>query len=1043
MSQCNIQGAAKYLEELQAKLKAVDNTSASELIGSIYTPVADNMLAIRHASSFAGLGNINIHKPYEEYLLESPRPKKSKKQKVPKQQAPVTPPKTEAIAGLELDKVHTLPIGNFMDVIDQIAAHVDSNRNLNTPSPEVQENLKVFSDVIRRYIAGSSRQVKIKLVPHIDRGKVERQPLGTYNRKSGTITIAVSPDGTKVSPYALHVPTAKVILHELVHQLTVDTLAKSPELTAKVTKLMDYAKQAYIKKYGKEPEYAAGTATYGLTHPAEFVAEAYTSIEMQEMLADIAPTKHKTILQRTKDIFKELIGIAKKGDPETYTLLEEALELVDEVMADAPPWIEGDAQITEGIIPPSSNNPTLEAQEGPVNAEVTYDMYSTNLLASNPDKVFVFGDNDKRSGKGGQAAVRNEPNALGIRTKKAPSNLPRAFYTDKELDENKAKIDEDIATIKAAGKDVVFPAGGLGTGLARLGEKAPKTAQYLHDRIQQEFGVSVRTGVTTEGHTTPAIIEDADTPSSTGSYKITGDMKTNEGQTEAINTIMEWFKGAKRGESFLLQGRGGTGKTTVINVLLRELGINPSQVAFATPTNKAKKVIRKANENTQYGGSSYYTIAQILSLKPRFDNDGNQIFETDQYAEEVELPKVLVVDEASMLHSSNYDELMYKAAQFGTKVIFMGDNAQLPPIGDPRAPIKSVVFDDNLNTSYALNQLMRQAEGSPIISFTSRLIDIVNQIEDVLSHGATPQSVKQRLNLTTFDGNVYSKVDADGNGVVMTNEQFNDILPSFLDDYKKNPEGTKYIGFNNHKHANTIQKTNMIRSSLYGDQASQEKFIKGEPLMLNGPYISNLAADELEIFDNGEEFTVISSKKRKLRLPYKVGKKVITTKESIEIYEIEAKDNASGKTVQLRTPVGTAQEVRAFIEKEKENTIANGANPAGAYTLISTLGGDLSHGYIINSHRSQGSTYNTVYMDLGNIMGQYNSSANDIIKSLYVAASRPRTRLVVMDSRSRGGAVLNPGKVQQPDDRPFAFGDVDIAEANDIIRKVDKCKGDS
>lgn len=1037
MSQCNIQGAAKYLEELQAKLGAADNTAASQLIGAIYNPVAENMLKIRHASSFAGVGNINIHKPYEEYLLESPRSKKQKGQKEQKKQASTnTPPKTEAIAGLELGKVHTMPVGQFMDVIDQIAAHIDSNRNLSTPSSDVQENLKVFSDVIRRYTAGTNRQINIKLVPHIDTGKVERQPLGTYNRKTDTITIAVSPDGAKVSPYALHVPTAKVILHELVHQLTVDTLANNPELTAKVTRLMEYTKQMYIKKYGKEPEYAPGTATYGLTHPAEFVAEAYTSIEMQRMLAGIAPTKYKTILQRAKDIFKEIIGIAKKGDPNTYTLLEEALELMDEVMAGAPPWIEDDAQITEGIIPPPQVQEEVVGQN-PVRAEVTYDLYSVNLLASNPNKVFIFGDNDKRSGKGGQAVVRDEHNALGIRTKKAPSNLPRAFYTDKELEENKAKIDQDIAIIKAAGKDVVFPAGGLGTGLAKLGEKAPKTAQYLHDRIQQEFGVSVRTGVITEGHTT------SETTSSVDSYDINGKFKTNEGQTEAINTIMSWFDKAGRGESFMLQGRGGTGKTTVINVLLRELGVSPSQVAFATPTNKAKKVIRKANKDSEYGGSSYYTVAQILSLKPKFDKDGNQTFETDPYADEVELPKVLVVDEASMLHSANYDELMYKASQFGTKVIFMGDNAQLPPIGDPRAPIKSVVFDDNIDTSYALNQLMRQADGSPIISFTSRLIDIVNQIEEALSTGIPPQAIKNRLGLTTFDGNVYNQLDADGNGVVMTNEHFNDVLPSFLNDYKKNPKGTKYIGFNNHKHVNTVQKTNAIRNALYGEQAAQEMFIKGEPLMLNGPYITDLAADELEIFDNGEEFTVVSSKRRKLRLPYKVGKRILTTKEAIEVYEVEAVDNASGKAVTLRKPVGSDAEVRAFIEKEKENATANGVNPAGVYTLISTLGQDLSHGYIINSHRSQGSTYDTVYMDLGNIMGQSFSEGNDVIKSLYVAASRPRTRLVVMDSRSRGGAIVNPGKVQQPDDRPFAFGDVDIAEANDIIRKVDKCKGDS
>lgn len=54
--------------------------------------------------------------------------------------------------------------------------------------------------------------------------------------------------------------------------------------------------------------------------------------------------------------------------------------------------------------------------------------------------IFIFGDNDIRKGKGGQAIIRDMSNAIGIPTKKIPSNKISSFYTDDEYEENKEKI---------------------------------------------------------------------------------------------------------------------------------------------------------------------------------------------------------------------------------------------------------------------------------------------------------------------------------------------------------------------------------------------------------------------------------------------------------------------------------------------------------------------------------------------------------------------------------------------------------------------------
>ena len=120
--------------------------------------------------------------------------------------------------------------------------------------------------------------------------------------------------------------------------------------------------------------------------------------------------------------------------------------------------------------------------------------YTNEDVKANPNKIYVFGDNTKRVGTGGQAQIRNNPNAMGIATKLAPSMDETAFMTDKDLDKNKSIIDKDISKIKSTRKTIVFPKDGLGTGLAKLKEKAPKTYQYLKEKLLQEFGFNNDTG---------------------------------------------------------------------------------------------------------------------------------------------------------------------------------------------------------------------------------------------------------------------------------------------------------------------------------------------------------------------------------------------------------------------------------------------------------------------------------------------------------------------------------------------------------------------
>ena len=112
-----------------------------------------------------------------------------------------------------------------------------------------------------------------------------------------------------------------------------------------------------------------------------------------------------------------------------------------------------------------------------------------NAVRENRDVLFVFGDNMKRKGMGGQAAeMRGEPNAVGIPTKRAPAMNADAFFTDADLPAVQPAIDEAFDRLEAhirRGGVVMWPLDGIGTGRAKLSQVAPAVANYIQDRYWQ------------------------------------------------------------------------------------------------------------------------------------------------------------------------------------------------------------------------------------------------------------------------------------------------------------------------------------------------------------------------------------------------------------------------------------------------------------------------------------------------------------------------------------------------------------------------------
>ncbi len=99
--------------------------------------------------------------------------------------------------------------------------------------------------------------------------------------------------------------------------------------------------------------------------------------------------------------------------------------------------------------------------------------------------VFVFGDNVHHKGYKGQAIIRGLPNAFGFPTKWLPLTIPDAYFYDDDP-EAVAIVDECLLKVElllSKGKKVWWPVAGIGTGLAKWPEYAPKLLDRVNSAV--------------------------------------------------------------------------------------------------------------------------------------------------------------------------------------------------------------------------------------------------------------------------------------------------------------------------------------------------------------------------------------------------------------------------------------------------------------------------------------------------------------------------------------------------------------------------------
>ena len=160
------------------------------------------------------------------------------------------------------------------------------------------------------------------------------------------------------------------------------------------------------------------------------------------------------------------------------------------------------------------------------------------------------------------------------------------------------------------------------------------------------------------------------------------------GQQQALAAFATWLQAPSDGTPFVLSGFAGTGKTFLSMHLLAQVEATGLCWTVGAPTHKAVGVLRQ--QLALHGLQPTWfpaTIHRLLRLKLRRERDLERCEETEQTAMALEHLGLVLIDEASMVDSSLLEISLRCAHPFRTRLVFVGDPAQLPPVGEPVSPV--------------------------------------------------------------------------------------------------------------------------------------------------------------------------------------------------------------------------------------------------------------------------------------------------------------------------------------------------------------------
>ena len=429
----------------------------------------------------------------------------------------------------------------------------------------------------------------------------------------------------------------------------------------------------------------------------------------------------------------------------------------------------------------------------------------------------------------------------------------------------------------------------------------------------------------------------------------------NPDQEQALAEILE---ARAPGEFHLLTGYAGSGKTTLVQHLAKMMERKRLDIVLTAPTHKAVAVLAR-KLRAAGSGVDCVTIHSLLQLTPKPHGDG-MVFERKKHAKPVHAD-IVVIDECSMIGADLMRHIKrHLPVSF---VLFVGDPAQLPPVGERESEAFSTKGRSHLAT------IVRQAAENPILQAAHTIRT---------SQGGP------------LDWSWCRSVKVPPLGVFLPREaeawmRKGFTSPEFADD----PDSFRYLCWTNERVAD-INRT--VRRWIY-DGDTPTPFMPGERALARSPVFA----------DDGKTLLISTNEEATVR---HIGPATFVHRlhehESIAgwLAEIPSwrvgllKDNEERIEIDIPRDDAAYRKVLARIADEA----ADHRGRWGDHYELKQRIGQLQAVYSMTVHTSQGSTFSNVFLDISDIKRRASTNPLECQQLLYVGATRPSRALILVNT---------------------------------------------
>jgi exodeoxyribonuclease-5 len=405
----------------------------------------------------------------------------------------------------------------------------------------------------------------------------------------------------------------------------------------------------------------------------------------------------------------------------------------------------------------------------------------------------------------------------------------------------------------------------------------------------------------------------------------------------------------------LLTGFAGSGKTTLMQHLAAHWDAGHVDVVLTAPTHKAVSVLsRKLRQSGLM--TPCLTIHSLLSLTPKPHGD-RLVFERKKKADPVHAD-VVVIDECSMISADLMRHIRrHLPVSF---VLFVGDPAQLPPVGEELSQTFGVKRKSHLSA------IVRQAAENPILNAADTIRNSQGKGMDwTWMHSAKAPPL-----------GVYIPADPD-----------HWMRKAFTsDEFANDPDTFRYLCWTNEQVGRVNQK---VRHWIYGE--TKTPFMQGERALFRAPVFA--PDGKTPLISTNEEATVLDIEPNHFRHPIPQREMVAPWVAEVPTWRVRVlKDDGQIITTDTPRDVRAYNAVLARIADEAGDTRERwGDHHAFKQRLAS-----MQNIYAMTVHTSQGSTFGNAFVDVSDIRRRASSNVLETQQLLYVAVTRPTDALVLV-----------------------------------------------